>query len=274
MLNFIMTVLGLVVLVCIFVTGYYGKIFANDYNLNLVIAPKGVGKTTLLTKLSLRDQHNGRDVYSNIRVPGDYHILADDIGKYKLNENSVVHCDEGGVIYDNRKFKEFGDYTRDFYVYQRQYKCTVYIYSQAYNTDLKLKDLCDFVWLGKKYFNCISVFRKYKKKQILIRATPQTDARFGEDFVPVPIVFGGLVVTFIPRWAKYFKSFDPPKLPQKNFKQVPFPVDFVAPRFGVKEHIKEWYHVFSCRIKRSGIVRKLLAVFHKSTDTEQDVGNS
>lgn len=274
MLNNILTVLGLVVLVVIFLAGYFGKKYANDYQLHLIIAPKGVGKTTLLTKISLRSQHDNRSVYSNVRVPGTYHILNDDIGKYEFDKNCVVCSDESGIVYDNRKFKDFEDYTRDFYVYQRQYKCTVYLFSQANNVDLKLRDLCDFVWLGKKYFNCISVFRKYKKKQLVIRATAQADARVGVDFVPVPIIAGGLSVTFIPRWAKYFKSFDPPKLPKKNFKQVPVPDNFEPPKFGIKEHMKGFNQWFSCRKNRGGLVRKLLAVFHKSTDNRQDVGNS
>ena len=231
---------------------YHWYHFRNPYKLYMVFGKKGSGKTTLITKMAIKYLRKGRTVYSTVPVPGTYGFDPKKIGQLQFEPNSVIFVDEVGMIFDNRDYKSFKGDTRDWFKLQRHYGCTVYLFSQAFDIDKKLRDLTDHMYLITNWFNCISVARKINRYIAIVHS----DAGTGEshladdmDFTPwFTIPFGGAIFTWIPAWVKYFDSFDAPVLPLQDFV-------YYNPR-------EDLYHVtllsrYLSRFKRA--VRKLSA---------------
>lgn len=200
---------------------YHYKRFANPYKLYMVFGKKGAGKTTLITKLAINYMRKGRTVYSTVPIPGAYGFDPMQLGKLQFEPNSVVFVDEVGMIFDNRNFKNFRDDTRDWFKLQRHYGCTVYLFSQAFDVDKKLRDLTDNMYLITNFCNCISVARKINRYITIVHSdtgTGESHLADDMDFTPwFTIPFGGAIFTWLPAWAKYFDSFDAPELPCKDF---------------------------------------------------------
>lgn len=221
--------------IAIFVLLLLSYIYRNPYKLIMVFGKKGAGKTTMITKLTYKYLKKGRSVFSTVPVPGAYLFDVDDIGKIDIPAESVIFIDEVGMIWDNRNFKNFKPQVRDYFKLQRHYRHTVYMFSQAFDVDSKLRDLTDYLYLMKSYFNCISVSRKIEKSVGIVEATAQGESRlvmnlvFSPWFLPSSYIF-----TFMPSWHKYFDSFEAPALAQGDFTLCEFPMDFEERTFRYK----------------------------------------
>lgn len=199
----------------------YSRRYANPYRLIMVFGKKGSGKTTLLTKLALRDLKRGYNVYCTIPIPGCNLFDVDNIGKFTFPENSSVFVDEVGIIWDNRNFKNFRNDVRDYFKFQRQYRNKVYLFSQTFDVDLKLRNLTDAMYLCECKANVFSFARRIRRSITIVNPIGDAESRIADslEFVhPIWQLFGAeaFILTWIPHWAKYFKSFDPP-----NLKYIP-----------------------------------------------------
>lgn len=196
--------------------------YRNPYKLYMIFGKKGSGKSTLLTKLAIEHKRKGWTVYSTEPVPGSYLVKPEDIGYCYFEPNSVLLVDEVGMVFDNRNFKNFKPEVRDWFKLQRHYGVKVYLFSQAFDIDKKIRDLTDSMYLVTNWFNCLSVARKINRRITIVHAS---DGGTGEshladdmDFTPwFTIPFGGALFTWIPAWSKYFNSFAAPDLPKKDF---------------------------------------------------------
>lgn len=207
----------------------YGSRYRNPYRLYMVFGKKGSGKTTLITKLSLKHIKKGWKVYSTVPVPGTYLFDAQDIGKITFDQNSVLFLDEGGILFDNRNFKNFRNDTRDWFKYQRHYRVKVYIFSQAFDIDVKLRNLTDYMYLTTNFFNVISIARRVQRSIIIVHPSGEAESRIADDlnFTPWLLApFGGLYITWIPKYIKYFDSFAAPELSAGEFSYCEYPEDF------------------------------------------------
>lgn len=204
----------------------YGSKYRNPYRLYMVFGKKGSGKTTLITKLTFKHLKRGWKVYSTVPTPGAYLFDAKDIGKIMFDCNSVVFCDEGGILFDNRNFKAFREDTRNWFKYQRHYRVKVYVFSQAFDIDVKLRNLTDFMYLTNCYFNVISIARRVQRKIVIVHPNAQGESRIADDMEFTPwflAPFGGLIITWIPNWIKYFDSFEAPELEPGTFILCDYP---------------------------------------------------
>lgn len=193
---------------------YLTRDYLNPYKLIMVFGKKGSGKTTYLTKVALKNIRAGRKVYSTIYIPGTELFSVDDIGTYTFPKGSVVLIDEVGMVWDNRDFKNFKPYVRDYFKYQRQYKNTVYLFSQTFDVDLKLRNLTDEMYLLKNVGRIFSVARKINKNITIQKAEEGRASSLVDDYVFASIfVKNGIQITFIPRYVDFFKSYDPKPLP-------------------------------------------------------------
>lgn len=207
----------------------YGTKYRNPYRFYMVFGKKGSGKSTLIAKLCYKHLKKGWIVYSTMPVPGAYLFDPKDIGKISFKQNSVVFIDEAGMIFDNRDFKNFRNDTRDWFKLQRHYRVKVYVFSQAFDIDVKLRNLTDYMYLTNCYFNTIAIARRVSRKIVIVHASAQGESRIADDMDFNSILlapFGGLFITWIPTWIKYFDSFDAPELPEGEFIKCEFPVDF------------------------------------------------
>ena len=203
--------------------------FRNPYKLIMVFGKKGSGKTTFITKMARKYIKHGVKVYSTVPVPGAYLFDVKNVGFKHFDENSVIFIDEVGMIWDNRNFKAFQTEVRDYFKLQRHYRHTVYLFSQTFDVDIKLRNLTDSMYLVKCYFNVISVARRVNRSITIVHPSGEGESRIADDldFAPLLAFWSFPVrVTWIPAWVRYFDSYTAPKLDGQEAVLCPYPDDF------------------------------------------------
>lgn len=191
--------------------------YRNPYKLVMIFGKKGSGKTTLLVKLAFKYMRAGRKVYSTFYIPGTYLFNVDDIGRYQFEPESVIIVDEVGMIWDNRQYKNFRTDVRDWFKLQRQYRNIVILASQTFDIDIKLRNLTDQMFLCRCYMGFLTIARRIKRDIVIVKATGDNESRIADnlEFEPFWLSlfgFNTMIITYIPRWGKVFKSFNPPAL--------------------------------------------------------------
>lgn len=224
--------------------------YKNPYKLIMIFGKKGSGKSTTLTKFAITHKNKGWTVYSTEIIPDTYYIAPENIGFYQLEDFNykefdinafhgikrifmaaknylfpvrpkiLLLVDEVGMIWDNRNFKGFKPEVRNFFKLQRHYHCKIVLFSQTFDIDKKLRDLTDSMYLQKNLFRVFTYGKKIKKS-ITINNNTEDGGKLDESFEFEPFLafpFGSRTLTFIPKWSKYFKSFDCPKLQSVNYE--------------------------------------------------------
>lgn len=200
--------------------------YLNPYKLVMIFGKKGAGKSTLLTKLALQYEKQNIPVFSTEKIPGTYKIDYTDIGYSEFPEGSVILIDEVGMIWDNRHFKNFDSKVRDWFKLQRHRKITVYLFSQTFDVDKKIRDLVDEMYLVEKRFRVFSYSKRILKSIVLNASTAESPAKIDEDLVFDSFLLfwcGSRKFTYIPKYAKYFDSFVADELEKKEFPLTPMP---------------------------------------------------
>lgn len=203
--------------------------FSNPYKLYMVFGKKGSGKTTFLCKTAYNYLKRGRPVYCTEVIPGTIHFDVSDIGHYTFPENAVILIDEVGMIWDNRNFKSFRPEVRDYFKYQRHERHTVYLFSQTFDVDVKLRNLTDCMYLCTCHMGWLSVARRINRNIVVVQAEGDSESRIADnlEFAPLwTVLFGGkpFIFTFIPRWASMFDSHEKLGLEQlRNFELQEIP---------------------------------------------------
>lgn len=205
---------------------YHAWKYANPYKLYMVFGKKGSGKTTLMVKLSIRYRKKGWKVFCDREIPGCYRFDTADFGKIQFPPNSLILVDEVGLVWDNRNFKSFPEHVKRYFKYQRQYRNVVYLFSQSFDVDKKIRDLTDHLYIVTNVFNCFSVARRVTKKVTIVHAdrSAQGESRIADDYELDPILFapfGTVRLTYIPKYVRYFKSYDPPTLDPYEGEALP-----------------------------------------------------
>lgn len=211
-------VLFLCILFFIFINYKY-RSFKNPYTLNMVFGKKGSGKTSYFIKLALFYHKRGFNVYSNIPdISFDWLRSFDvsDLGKFVPPPNSVLLIDEAGSVFDNRQFKSFSSDTRDFFKLQRHYKCIVYLASQSYDIDKKLRDLTDNMILCQSFLPWLAIRRPIKRTITLTEASSFGESRIADN-LKFRCIFSWRF-TFLPIYSKYYNSFHVPEKPALPYK--------------------------------------------------------
>lgn len=188
------------------------KKYLNPYKLVFVFGKKGSGKSTLIQKLSNKYYKNGWTVYSTEESLNPEILPLDpkNIYNYEFPEHSCIFIDEVSLIWDNRDFKSMDKKVIEWFRYQRHHKCRVFLFSQTFDIDKKLRDLTDEMYLVNKYFRVLVRAKRILRKPIVVHPSPEAPARIDEDLIvdgPLMAFFGGRLYAFIPYWAKRYDSF-------------------------------------------------------------------
>ena len=93
-----------------------------------------------------------------------------------------------------------------------------YLASQTFDIDKKLRDLTDGMILNLNLLNVVSVGKTIRRKITLTESTSEAESRIAEDLKFAPIWTWHF--TYIPKWAKYFSSFDVPPMPELPFRTI------------------------------------------------------
>ena len=251
----------LVVLLCQFF--YLTYKYRNPYKLVMVFGKKGSGKTTFLAKTAYRYLKKGYPVYSTEKVPGVIQFDVQKIGHVTFPEDAVILIDEVGMIWDNRNFKTFRPEVRDYFKYQRHERHIVYLFSQTFDIDLKLRNLTDCMYLCTCKFGWLSIARKIKRSIILVHPQGDAESRIADDLEFEPIIwslFGArtCILTYIPNWINLFDSHEKLGLPLHEDGD-PYPIpEAVAKMFRFLEKrdedpdeddVKSWFRFVLDKLK-------------------------
>ena len=192
--------------------------YRNPYKLIMVFGKKGSGKTTFLAKTAYRYLKKGYPVYSTEKVPGVIQFDVQKIGYVTFPENAVILIDEVGMIWDNRNFKTFRSEVRDYFKYQRHERHIVYLFSQTFDIDVKLRNLTDCMYLCTCKFGWLSIARKIRRSIMLVHPQGDAESRIADDLEFEPVIwslFGArtCIFTYIPNWIHLFDSHEKLGLP-------------------------------------------------------------
>lgn len=213
----------IIVVLCLFLYFYIISLkFANPYKLVMIFGKKGSGKNTLLTKLSVRYNRMGFKVYSDSEIFNTFKLDTEWIGKYDFPPKSVLLVQEAGIVWDNRDFKTFSKEVRNFFKLQRHKQVIVYLCSQAFDIDKKLRDLTDEMYLLVNYMGIFSIAKKINKHIAIHNASENND---GESFLTETFSFDfpwRWKYTYIPRWIRYFNSFECETFPKVQTEKYRF----------------------------------------------------
>lgn len=191
--------------------------YLNPYKLYLVFGKKGSGKSTYLVKLARQYMKKGWTIYTNMEelfIPGVRHFNVQHLGDFVPEAHSLLLLDEVGMIWDNRDYKLFKPQVRDFFKLQRHYHVLVYMASQTFDVDKKLRDLCDGMFLHSNFARVFTLGKRITRKVIITEAVGDSESRISENLVMCP--FWNWTLTYIPKYAKYFDSH---AIPEKPFLQ-------------------------------------------------------
>lgn len=208
--------------------------YLNPYKLYLVFGKKGSGKSTYLVKLAWRYLHKrkGWKVYTNMEelfIPGVRHFNIQHLGDFVPEANSLLLLDEVGMIWDNRDYKVFKPQVRDFFKLQRHYRVLVYMASQTFDVDKKLRDLCDGMFLHSNFARIFTLGKRITRKVVITQSTSEAESRIAEDLVVCP--FWDWTLTCIPKYAKHFDSHSIPDKPYLEYSEdsAALPADGSSP---------------------------------------------
>lgn len=187
----------------------------------------GCGKTTLMTKFAIqeinkikRGKSKYKAVYTNFYCEGAYQIDFKCLDKFKI-KNSLLIFDEITLDADNRKYKEFSDNTRDFFILHRHLGNDVIYATQSFEmVDIKIRHLTQQLWyISRSVVPILTLFTTAKRIYRNININEYTSelvlgyrfCNFLERFFVRNNQF-----CFRKRYYKYFDSYDEGNLAKRD----------------------------------------------------------
>lgn len=198
--------------------------FIQPWKLYFYFGKKGCGKSTLLTKMAINDLKQGKIVYSTENISVQVRdkkthkkvlfetlpIEPSLIYSYTFVPNSVIYIDEASLLWSNRDFKKMDKRIVQWFQLQRKYKVTVHLFSVSFDIDKKIRDLCDEMYICNKVARVWSVARHVVRKPVIVHPQGDSPSTITDDIIEDGLLlapFGGMKITFIPHWVRYFDSF-------------------------------------------------------------------
>lgn len=185
--------------------------YRNPYKLIFIFGKKGSGKSCLMVNRLLYYYKRGWTCYTDmpVKIPNVRIINASDLKDFYPEPKSALFLDEVGLTWDNRSFKTFDKGFTEFFKLQRKCKCIVYMNSQSFDIDKKIRDVTDSMILQTNLGNVISISRPILRKVALVEASSQGESRIADNLAFAKI--WNWRFYYMPRYFKYFESFDKPE---------------------------------------------------------------
>lgn len=201
---------------CLVVTFKFLFSGGNPYTLNFIFGKKGSGKTLYMVKLMLKHLRKGWIVYSDfpVNIPGVRVINIKDLESFRPEPHSVLFLDEVGITFDNRKFKSFSDGMRDFFKFSRKMECKIYVNSQSYDIDKKIRDVVDNMVLMVNVGR-VSVIRPIRRSITLTEPSAEGESRIADR-----LTFKSIFSFRFLLLKKYYKYFNTNAMPGRDL--IPF----------------------------------------------------
>ena len=249
--------------------------YLEDSQFNFLIGKPGSGKSTFLTKIAAESFMQGKHVYSsetitvslrNPRLSRSFRLFRNLLRliskKYKENHEdeeiilstktidpaalyryqfppgSVVLVDEIGVLFHNRRYKEFDSRLVAHFKRYRHDHVTYWVCSQSMDCDKVIRDIVSRYWMLSKRFRVWSIAQRLVCTPRKVQPSNDAPASIQDDFVEDPKlmkpIVGGMKICFIPHWAKMFDSYEIPASQQAlrdidySSDPIPYPIQHSA----------------------------------------------
>lgn len=248
--------------------------YVNYFKCIYLLGGKGAGKTTTEVKLINRYLRRGYHVYSDmpsLQIPGVRYYNWRDLGEFVPESDSLLILSEIGTKFDKRHFKNFTDELRDFFVYQRKYRCVVICDSQAYDPDSKIRDRMDELYCLKCVGRVWSIGRRYVFRPRVLQATEEHGATVVNDLHLCGLTSS--MITFIPAWTDLFDTrevdVERPKLKYTVVPELPpsasVRAKYVAWRLrrGEAKRIRKQRKIARKQARRDALKRRLTWIRNK-----------
>lgn len=175
------------------------------WSTDMYIGKKGCGKTCTLAKFALQYSKKGFTVYTNVKgISNTLYFDPKQLDVMTPAPMSIILIDEVGLVWDCRSFSSFK--ANEWFKYSRQYKCKVILFSQAFDIDLKIRNLVDNMYLMTRIGKGVIYRPVIKKLGIVTKPDGTGDLadcyRYGSIF--------SWKFTFLPRYYGLFNSYNPP----------------------------------------------------------------
>lgn len=188
--------------------------------------PHKTGRPKIYTETTTRLVKKPWNVYSNVdlNVPGVRLFDARDLGTFKPESPAILLIDEINLIWDNRGTfskdpkQKLSQDTQAYFRLQRHFRTRIYAFSQTFDTDRKLRSLCDSLWLCKS-FGLFSLVRKIDKRITIKESALDADSQIVDDLHFAPwFIPGNIQFISLRKYRGFFKSYNPPNLPDLPYK--------------------------------------------------------
>lgn len=268
--------------------------FLEDSRFLMLIGKPGCGKSTLLTQFAYEAFMQHKHVFSSepisvlvpnpaiprlLRLPRlllkrikkgktenetDEKIRLESVvidpknlWRYQFPRGSVVLIDEIGVLFQNRRYKEFDERLVAHFKRYRHDHVTYIVASQSMDTDIVIRRVISEYWLLSKKMRIFTIAKRLVLTPRKFQGSPGNPSTIEDDMVEDPkmvrFVTKGIKICFIPRWSKMFDSYEIPedqkKLRDIDYTGIPVPYPYrpkkrlgrqsgLLARFGVGVHDK------------------------------------
>lgn len=192
--------------------------YRNPYKLTFIFGKKGAGKSCYMVRKMLWYLWHGWAVYTDmtdVKIPGVRFITVKDLETFRPVTHSALFLDEVGISMDSRKFKTFSDGLRDFFKYSRKMKCRVYMNSQAYDVDKKVRDTTDGMLLITSFLGVFSLCRPIYRSVTLTAPSAEAESRVADS-----LRFSGFFSWRLYYMPNYFRYFDSTAMPVRD--EIPY----------------------------------------------------
>lgn len=149
----------------------------------------------------------------SVNLPEVRIIDPQDLKKCWPEEKSVIFIDEISLLWDSRNFKSFDKGLSEFFKLHRHAECIIYCASQAFDCDLRIRQLTTHILVCNNLFGIFALVRPVIRKfPHFTEPTPD----HGSDITDIYKLsfFTSWRLHFMPSSFKYFNSYIKPYRPQ------------------------------------------------------------
>lgn len=210
--------------ICVILFFRCTRFLLNPYKLIFIFAKKGSGKSTLLAKEAIRHLNKGWNVFTTENIPGTYQFSHEDIGYKEFPARSVLFIDEASLAWDNRQFKNMKSEVIEWFRLQRHRKIKVYLFSQTFDVDKKIRDQADSMFLLNRVLRVFVYGKRILRIDDIIEAQGDSESRVVHQLKFDSLFFfwaGSRTLTYIPKYIGLFDSYQARPLELKEYPLIP-----------------------------------------------------